>query len=229
MMMTTSTPGPTPSTRTQRIAIFGASRGVGRSALEQALAAGHHVVALMRNPDGFDVRHPQLTVVQGDVLDPAAVDRTLAGADGVLVALGAPALSRSRVRSEGTRAVMEGMKREGLNRLVCLSVYGAHESRASLPFFLRWVIFPTYLRRPVADHERQETLVRNSGLAYTLVRPPNLTDEPADGYVAGDLSPLGAKMPMKVSRTDVATFLIDAVANDQFVHEAPAITARPPA
>ena len=211
----------------ETLAVFGATRGVGLRLVAQALAAGHRVRALVRDPRRFALTHPRLEVLGGDALDPAAVLGTLEGADAVICALGAPALSRSKVRSEGTTRIVRAMEETGQRRLICVSVLGARESREGLPFFLRYVIFPLYLRRAVAEHERQERVLEESGLDWTAVRPPTLTDGPPTGaYAFGFEPPEMGRLTLDISRADVAHFMLEELGADAHVGRTVGISYR---
>ena len=215
------------TTKPLHITIFGASRGIGRHALELALQAGHHVTALLRDPNAV-AETPRLRVLRGDATNIADVREAVSGADAVVCAVGAPALSRSRVRSEATALIVQAMREQGIERLLCVSVLGAGEQRAALPFLLRRVIFPTYLRRPVAEHERQERLLRDSELDCTAVRPPTLTDGPRTGQYAHGFGVDFAGLTLKVSRADVADFLVAQLDDTRYSRRAVAISyARP--
>ena len=206
------------------LAIFGATSGVGRELLRLATAAGHPCTVLARDPsklEGLPLENAR--VVQGDVFDPAAVADALTDADAVMVALGAPALSKSKVRSAGTQRIVEAMEARGLSRLVVVSVYGILETEETLPFFLRYVIFPTYLRRPAQEHTRQEEILRASSLDWTAIRPPTLTDGPRTGeYAHGDLS--GEGLTLKISRSDVADFMLRQLESEAYLRRSPAIS-----
>ncbi len=202
------------------LTVFGATRGIGESVARQALDAGHPVTVLVRDPSRLTLRHPGLTVVQGDATNPPDVRRAIAEADAVVVALGAPALSDSRIRSEGTRVIAEAMEERGLRRLVAVSVLGLGDGRDSLPFFLRYVIFPTYLRRPVAEHAAQEAILEASDLDWTAVRPPNLTDGPRTGRYVHGFGADFSGVRMDVSREDVADFILRQVGSDAYVGRA---------
>lgn len=209
----------------RRITIIGATRGIGRLVLEQALAQGHEVTVLVRDPNRLEPVGGEVRVVQGDATDPAAVRRAVRGSDAVIVALGAPALSSSKVRSEGTRAIVDAMTAEGVERLVCVSVYGALESRAHAPFFIRRLLFPVLLRKVMPEHDAQERIVRSSGLRWTLVRPPTLTDGPATGeHHVGSFE--GQALTWKISRADVAAFALAQVGSDAYVGAAPGLSYR---
>lgn len=204
-----------------KIAVFGATGGTGREVVRLALAGGHSVRALVRAPaerapDGVEG-------VVGDVRDPAAVEATVRGVQAVIVALGAPASDRSGLREAGTRRVVQAMQAQAVRRLVVLSVLGAHESRAGLDWFTRQVLFRFWLQHAVADHEAQESVVRSSGLDWTLARPPHLSARGATGgWTAGfDLT---ARPPaMSIARADLAAFLLDCAVSERYVGEAPGV------
>jgi len=213
-----------PLSNVRTLAIFGATGGVGLALTRQALTAGQHVRALVRDPAKLAERladlgpHAlaRLHVEPGDVNVAADARRVVAGSDAVLVALGAAPFSGSTVRSDGTAAVVNAMKREGVRRIVVVSVFGAHESRRELPFFLRYVVFPLYLAAVVRDHERQERILADSGLDWTAVRPPNLTDEVSEHGVAHGFTD-ASEVTMYVSREEVAAFMLEEVEAGRYV------------
>ena len=126
-------------TSTQRIAIFGATGGTGRELVTQALAAGLDVTAFVRQP-GRLTPHRRLREVVGDVTEPDRVAAAVAGQDAVLVALGAGAYSKARVREVGHRAIVDAMQAAGVRRIVSLSVLGILDSESLLTPFLRYVV-----------------------------------------------------------------------------------------
>jgi len=207
-------------TKTKTIALLGATGGTGRAILEDALARGHQVRALVREGSPLEPR-PGLTIVRGDATDHGALFRLLRGVDATVIALGAPAFSKTQIRSRNAAAIRDVLPPG--SRVVCLSVYGAHETRSELTFFLRRFFFPFYLRRAVADHEAQETIFEQSSLEVTLVRPPHLHDGPAEGaYVHGFESAEG--IGWKVSRADLASFMLDEVEQPRYAGRAVAIS-----
>jgi len=218
--MTTTNTNNSDKTTNNTLAIFGATGGVGRAAVEQALEAGHRVRALVRgSADRLGVEHPNLTILSGDVTDELAVSRTLEGVNAVICCLGAPAMSKSKVRSAGTEVIAQAMKSAGIERLLCVSLLGAQESRKELPFFLRYFLFPFYLRRPAADHETQEQIIEATDLNWTIVRPPFLTDGPATGdYAHGFIKNRG--LTLKISRADVADFMLREISSSDYSHRA---------
>ncbi len=203
-----------------RVVIFGSTGGTGRLLVEQALDQGHHVTAQARTPEKLvGLAHPGLSIARGDVLDPADVERAVAGQDAVLCAIGAGA-ERTTLREDGTRNIVAAMEKEGVSRLVCLSSLGVGDSRANLSFFTRYVIVAIFLRHAFADHERQEAVVRGSSLDWTIVRPPHLRDGPRTGSYRHGFPPTDHDIKGWISRADVADFMLKQLTDDTSVRRA---------
>ncbi|WP_280266279.1 NAD(P)-dependent oxidoreductase [Nocardia wallacei] len=206
-----------------RIAVFGASGTIGRLVVEQALARGHEVTAYSRSAENITKTHERLRIAEGDVLDPAAVQRAVAGQDAVVVTLGAG--RKGVVRAEGTRTVIEAMTRTGVKRLVCMSSLGVGDSRPNLNFVWKYLLFGMLLRQAYADHGRQEDYVKGSDLDWTIVRPSAFTDGPATGTYRRDLSASEKGLALKISRADVAAFLVEQVTDSTYLHRTPGISS----
>jgi len=207
-----------------KIVVFGATGGTGRELVEQALHQGHHVTAQARNPEKLaEFDHPELEVVHGDVLDPQGVERAVVGQEAVLCAIGVGA-ERTTLREDGTRNIISAMEENDVSRLVCLSSLGVGDSRANLPFFTKYVIVGIFLRHAFADHERQERIVRQSSLAWTIVRPPHLKDGPRTGEYQHGFSPTYRKIRAQVSRADVADFMLQQLTDDVYLRRTPGIS-----
>ncbi|MFD7844013.1 NAD(P)-dependent oxidoreductase [Nocardia sp. NPDC059764] len=204
------------------IALFGATGTVGRHAVTQALAAGHQVTVLVRDPATLTVTHERLRVVTGDVLDPAAVERTVLGQDAVIVALGAG--RKGVVRAEGTRHIIEAMNRTGVKRLICQSSLGVGDSAGNLNFVWKYIMFGMLLRSAFADHVQQEQYVLASDLDWTIVRPSAFTDGPATDDYRRDFPGTESGLKLKISRADVAGFLVEQLADTTYVRRTPGIS-----
>ncbi|MGY1849094.1 MULTISPECIES: NAD(P)-dependent oxidoreductase [unclassified Blastococcus] len=204
-----------------RVLVVGATGGSGRAAVDALVARGHEVTAFARAAGTAFGGRRGARGVDGDATSAADVGRAVDGQDAVVVALGIaePALRvRLRgssgtpldVRSRGTATVVAAMQRHGVRRLVVQSSYGVGETRDRLPFTSR-VVFALVLRPQIADHERQEQIVRASALDWTIVQPVYLTD----GDEAATTSRTGGTDGMKVSRRAVGAVLADlATASD---------------
>lgn len=203
-----------------KIALFGATGGTGRALLAQALERGDEVRALVRDPGKLDVSDPGLTVIAGDVLDPTAVADCLAGTDAVACILGTKP-GQEPIESRGTNVILEQMQASGPRRLVVVSSMGVGDSIDQVALAFRLIMQMT-LKRIMEDKERQEQLVMQSGLDWTIVRPGGLTDGPRTGrYQAGVEKTIRAG---RVARADVADFVLSLLGDDRFLHQTPAIS-----
>jgi putative NADH-flavin reductase len=203
------------------LTVFGASGRTGRPLVQQALDAGHHVTAFVRSPAKLTIQHANLTVVQGDVTDGTAVARAITpDTDAVLVALGHVKGAPDDVLTVGTRHILDAMQAAGVTRIV--NVTGGGVAYPKDPPFLPSKIVRGIMRvvagKLLADSERQRDLLTASGMEWTNVRGPRLTEGPlTENYQAGYLK-LG---PVSVSRADVAHFMLHCAEDEAFVREAP--------
>jgi putative NADH-flavin reductase len=207
------------------ITIFGASRGVGRAAVDTAVARGHAVTAVARSA-GFASAGAARTIV-GDVLQDDVVARALDGADGVIVALGTAPSKREhpaqqQVCSRGTQAILGGMKRQGQRRIVVVSSYGIGPTAARRPFPFN-LVAATLLKDVMADKERQEALIRESDTEWTIAQPLGLTDAPATGRAFISLD--GGYGGTRVARADVAAVCVTALEARDYLRATIAISA----
>jgi putative NADH-flavin reductase len=207
-----------------KILVLGATGGTGRLIVRQALALGYDVTALVRST----AKASELkgaTLVVGDARDEQALRDAVRGKDAVISALGTPASPFRKVTllSTATRALVHAMRAERVSRLVCITGIGAGDSAGHAGFFLDHVIFPLLLRKVYADKDRQEAIVRDSGLDWILVRPSILSDKPGSGAVRA-LTDLTGFHGGTISRSDVASFVLDQVRGDTWLRRAPLIT-----
>jgi nucleoside-diphosphate-sugar epimerase len=168
-----------------RIAVFGANGPTGRLLTTQALAAGHDVVAVTRQPDRFPLQDARLRVFGADVLDHAAVDRAVEGSDAVLSALGVPFTKAPvTVYSRGAEHLLDAMKRHSVARLVVLSSGGVTGEDEPTGGFLFNRVLQPYVMNKIGktvydDMRRMEDLVASSDADWTILRPSGLYDLPA--------------------------------------------------
>jgi putative NADH-flavin reductase len=196
----------------------------GRHLVEQALAQGHHVTALVRNPARLQCRSPDLTVVQGDVADPLAVERAVRSQDGVLCALGSSTpLKHDPALVAGIGNLVDAMERLRVKRLVYLSFLGVHDGRGQLSLFGRYLVAPLLLRKVAADYERKEAIIQQSSLAWVIVRPPRLTNGRRTGAYRSGAEIQATMMVPRVSRADLAEFMLDQLNGDTYLRRTPAI------
>jgi putative NADH-flavin reductase len=204
------------------IVIFGSTGSVGRVMVRQALEQGHAVTAFARDPAKLGIEHPNLKIIQGDALDPSAVTSAVRGQDAVICALGAGA--KGTIRSEGTRNIVRAMEHAGVRRLVCQSSLGVGESRGNLNFFWKYVMFGVLLRKAYADHVAQEDHVMKSRLDWTIVRPGAFIDGPRTGAYRHGFAPDDKAITHKISRADVADFMLKQLTDRTYLRKTPALS-----
>lgn len=207
-----------------KIIVFGSTGGTGRQIVEQALAQGHIVTAFARNPAKFDLQHANLRVVQGNVMDFALVERALQGQEAVLSSLGTPASQKDTLRSDGTQNIIRAMEKAGVRRFICMTTLGMGDSRDLLPFTYKYILVPLILRSAFADSERQEQFIRQSQVEWTIVRPGALTNGDRTGIYQHGFSVTAKGIKSKVSRADVADFMLKQLANSTYIHKTPALS-----
>lgn len=203
-----------------KIALIGATRGIGLQVLQQALAQGHTVHALVRNPAKISQTHENLTLFTGDARRPADVEACVAGCDAVICALGT-SQGEEPVEVEGTRAILQAMRSQGVRRLIVVTSIGVGDSKDQVPMFFK-VLMKTALRKVMAAKEEQERLVKESGLDWVIVRPGGLIDGPPTGQYRHGLDK--SIIAGQVRRSDVAAFVLQQLTDDTYLRQTPAIT-----
>jgi uncharacterized protein YbjT (DUF2867 family) len=205
------------------VIVFGSTGGTGLATCRALAAAGHQVTAFARDPAKFPAI-PSVTAVRGDVMNPADVAAAMPGHDLVIVSLGnsqnpfammlgARRTTPATVCESGTANIVAAMQAAGVGRLLVVSAFGIGDTRERLPLTFK-LFYRTVLREHMADKEKQEALVKTSGLDWTLVQPVGLTDGPATGVWLADTH--GAIRRQQISRADVAAFLVSLVGDGQY-------------
>jgi putative NADH-flavin reductase len=207
-----------------KILVFGASGGTGRELLKQALDKGIEVTAFVRDATKVaDIHNPNLEVVSGNVLNMEDVGPAVSGHDAVLYAIGAGP-KRTTIREQGTRNVIEAMLAANVKRLVCLSSFGVGDSRSDLSLFTRYIVVGIFLRHAFADHERQEAVVKNCALDWTLIRPPHLKDGEHTRIYQHGLNLAYGNIEGWISRGDLADFMLRQLEDDRYIRQAPRVS-----
>ena len=207
--------------------IFGATGGTGRAIVTQTLEQGHRVTAFARNPDAVKTKHKNLVVVQGDILDYASVERAVKGQDAVLSALGTKALRRNTTISDGTQNIITAMEKFGVKRLVfesSISIGDSKPQQRQFGLLYKIIIFPLILRNMFRDKEIQERYIMQSTLDWVIVRPAVLTNGPRTGVYRNEFSAADTSVKAKISRADVADFMLKQLTDDTYVHKAPSLS-----
>lgn len=201
--------------------VFGASGQTGQLLVGQALGMGHRLTAFVRDPAQFKPEKG-LILATGDVTDYQTVRAAMEGNtfDAVLSALGSRKFGKDLLTSVGTNHVIRAMRATGHRRLVALSSLGVAEEFNS--WFTRKIIVGIFLKQPHEDTKAMEAFVRESGLDYTLVRPPRLLNGPFIGEYRVATVPPRTRLTT-ITRTDVAQFMIRVAETGEFSREAVAV------
>ena len=207
-----------------RVLIVGATGGTGRQLVTQALERGYAVTALVRNPSRLQVEHPQLRVIQGDVLDYASVEVAMRGQDAVLSALGHKRFFYpTRILSEGTRNILRAMETHGVARFVCATSLGIGDSGGRMGVYYTLFVIPVILPFYFWDKTRQERIIAGSNVEWVIVRPGMLTNGDKRGSYRHGPDVGSFLATVRISRADVADFMLNQLASDAYLRAAPGI------
>jgi uncharacterized protein YbjT (DUF2867 family) len=190
------------------LVVLGATGRTGRLVVDQALAGGHTVTALVRSPEKLAIRNSNLRVVVGKATDAGDVARAMVGADAVISTLG----GSGSVMADSTRAIVEAAHKTGVKRVVILSSFLVERDRMGA---LSRLITGVASGSVIKDKTAGEQLLRQSDLDWTVSYPGRLTDAPATGFV--EVLPEGTKRRIseRISRADVAAWLVEAATSHQ--------------
>lgn len=204
-----------------KLVVFGSTGKTGIEIVKQSLAQGFEVTAFLRDASRMPFTNDRLQCIAGDVLNLMDVQKAVQELDAVICALGTNSLAKTTIRSEGTANIITAMNDQHIKRLVVISAMGVAESWSTLSFINK-LFFAILLRNTRLDHEKQEAVVKKSGLDWTIVRPSGLTDTALTGdYSTGENI---QAVTSKIARADVAHFIIKELMNNANIHKAITIT-----
>ncbi len=209
-----------------KVLIIGASKGIGLETTKAFLASGFSVRAMARRANRISLTHQNLEKWSGDAREAEDIASALDGIDTVVQALGIAVgpemlLGPVRMFSESTRILIPAMQCKGVRRLICITGFGAGDSRRSIRCLQR-IPFRILLGRAYADKDIQERLVRESELDWVIVRPGILTNGRGTGFYRILDDPKHWQNGL-ISRADVADFVVRQIKDDTYVGKAPVL------
>jgi uncharacterized protein YbjT (DUF2867 family) len=205
---------------TVRVAVLGAGGQLGREVVRALAVHRHAVVAAVRRPPTAPLGS-SVEIRLMDAQKESDVRTAIAGCDAVVNAIGAGTLRRNVVESTTTTRAVAAAQDVGVARYIAMSA-----GMVALDwFFFKYVLRPLIFRHIVAEHRRVEEIVQASGLTWTIVRPPKLTNGRATGYAAS-LEP--HPRLFSAARADVAAFIADELRNNAYVRRAVFVASRQP-
>ncbi len=213
-----------------KLTIVAATGGVGRQLLEQGVAADHDVTAVARNP-GRLTRQVRTVTANLAAADPVALEHAIAGADAILSDLGPHSNADAGIAAAGTRSIVATMQATGVRRIVVVSAApvgtvaspgnpNPHKHDPGDGFFMRYLfsrVAAAMFGKVYNDLTQMEDILRDGGLDWTIVRPPQLTDKPLTGTyrTAVDRNLRGG---FSVSRADVAQLMLRVLEQPETIH-----------
>lgn len=201
-----------------RVLIVGATGGTGRQLVAEALERGYEVTAFVRDPSRLRVSHPQLTVVEGDVLDYDSVEAAMRGQEAVVSALGHKRFFYpTRILSRGTRNILRTMEAHGVPRFVCETSLGIGDSAGRMGLYYTLFVIPVILPFYFWDKTRQERLIARSNVDWVIIRPGVLTDGDKRGRFRHGRHVGSFLWTVRISRADVADFTLNQLESEAYV------------
>ena len=200
----------------KKIIVFGATGGMGKLVVEQALEAGHQVTVVVRNTDAFTVRHKNLEIIKGDVFQPITFENAMKGIDAVVSCLGTHKREPTTVYSKGVNNIAMAMQQAGVNRIICISAAAVIVPPKS-SFMLKFVvknILQRIFKYMYADMLLMEKLLMESGLNWTVIRAPRLTNAKPKGKYRIAINDC-LHNPSNISRADLADYIVNHLTDEK--------------
>jgi len=209
----------------KKIALFGGSGQTGMEFLKIALDNGYQVKALARSPQKFSIKHPNLEVIEGDVLVQQDVTAVVKGCDVVVSLFGHVKGSPEWLQTNGTKNIVAAMKQEKVEKIISLSGGGLpfpEKDQPKMPDkmirFIMKIAVPKILNDAIKHHK----ILENSNLKWLIVRGPRLTNDKKTGnYRVGWV---GVNASTKIARADLADFILKQIDDEQFLYQMPFVS-----
>ncbi|MEI7724678.1 MAG: NAD(P)H-binding protein [Bacteroidota bacterium] len=205
-----------------KILVLGATGRTGKLFAKLATGQNHQVTAIIRNKK--DAILPKVNYIEGLPTDEQLLTRALQGMDAVVVSLNinrtsdnpfAKVVSPLTLISDSVKALIPAMEKNHVKRIITVSASGVGDSWNHMFLVVRWLIRYSNIWKAYEDHDRQEQIVRQSGLDWTIVRPVMLNDKDSDEYTAVVGKPTGGS----ISRKAVAKFILDSLESEKYVKD----------
>ena len=208
-----------------KLLIIGGTGKTGRELIKQGLAEGHVITALARNPKKLKFDNPNFNIVKGDVLIPESMKIAFQGQDAVLSALGHKRFFiKTTILSRGTKNIINAMTNNGVKRFICITSLGINDSKFKLGLYYTLFTIPVILFFYFLDKSKQEKLIMNSNLEWTIVRPGQLTNGKKRTHYKHDTKAGHYILTKMISRASVAHFMLKNLENNLYLHKAVGVT-----
>ncbi|SHI75254.1 Putative NADH-flavin reductase [Arenibacter nanhaiticus] len=207
-----------------KLLIIGGTGKTGRQLIAQALEQGHQVTAMVRKPGKVKLTHSHLRVCKGNVLSLPDLTAAVQNQDAVLSALGHKRFFiKTSILSQGTKNIILAMEKQQVKRLIAITSLGINDSRYKLGLYYTLFVIPVILWFYFKDKSKQEKLIMESNLDWTIVRPGQLTNgRMKSDYQAGEKLGHYILTPC-ISRVSVADFMLKQLNDNTYIHKTPAV------
>lgn len=208
-----------------KLTIFGSTGGTGKQVVEQAVAAGNHVVAYVRNPSKLEFIHKNLTIVEGELADQMMIEQAVSGVDAVISVLGPRSGSKDKPITRGMQNIIAAMNKYGVRRLIVSSTLSVKDPNDLPDFKAKFLVNFVKLTMRSAYEEiiSVAEIVRKSDLDWTMLRLTTLTNSLKSGKVKVGYLGKG-EVGMRISRADLAEFILKQVQNTKYLRQSPVIS-----
>jgi putative NADH-flavin reductase len=208
-----------------KVLLFGATGFTGEAVLLELLANNHVVTALVRSKNGVDLEHPNLRVIEGDVLDQSQINAAMEGQEAVINCLGKNKGSDLNLISSFSNKVIRAMEEKKVSRLIALSNVGAGDSLKAQPFVFRRILLPTilkWLQDLINDKNVMESMIQKSNLNWTILRFPKISEKPSQKRIL--ISQDGKGLSFSISLKDCTEFIVSQLEDKSLYFKTPSIS-----
>jgi putative NADH-flavin reductase len=206
------------------ILIIGSTGGTGIRIVSQALERGYHVTAFARKASKIEIKHERLKTFEGNVLDASSLEKAVIGQDAVLCALGHKRwFYPNKILSQGTKNIIDAMERNNIKRFICETSLGLGKSIGKMGLYYTFFVIPFILPFYFWDKRKQESAIKSSSLGWTIIRPGALNNRRARGKYRHGLNIGNWFYTVRISRADVAEFMLNQLEDKKYVHLTPGV------
>lgn len=196
----------------KNLIVFGATGPTGREFVKQALDKGCELTIVVRDPLSFDMNHPKMKVIKGDVMKRSSFENEMLGKDAVISCLGSGGKTKpTLIYSKGIENIISTMEKSSVKRITCISALClSTNDRMSFMGKLLTKFVQKIYKEPYKDMRSMEKILEKANLQWTIVRPPMLTNKTKTGIyrlgINGHIS-----RPFSISRADLASYMLKSI------------------
>jgi hypothetical protein len=208
------------------ITIFGGTGTTGLLLIEKALKTGHTVTAYARTPSKISIQHGNLKTVKGELTEPGKIEEAISSADAVISVLGPSQKTKGLVIADGVKSIVEAMKKNGVKRLIATATPSFKDSNDKFQLGFAFGVFmvKTFLKDSYNNLVLTGKYISESGLDWTIIRLPMLSNNPASGKIKAGYPGDGTVSLFSLSRADLAGFLLQQLDDKEWLHKSPVIS-----